>query len=133
MDIFLIIIMASVWAYVAFCLINGRSIKQELQSGKRYSGLILFVIMALLLFIKNHSIVYTAFIILAGLVYNAIPSGYSEKAIYIKGRRFPYRRISNIEAKDEGSNYRLTFVYNGKAYYVLIDINDKRIIGEIEK
>lgn len=119
-DILLIIISTLSLFYSIFFFIRGRKIKITFKTYNIFS-LIFYFLLAILILIKDFStfgIISACIVIISGILYSIIPSGYNEKGIYINGRLFSFRRIGDMEFDYVNGYYQLSFSFRGK-YHVL--------------
>jgi len=132
-DIFLIRILVYLWANVLLCLYNSSKIMTYFNDDHSYYGIILYVMVAIAIYIKTRNIVPSLCAICAGILQVRAKSGFNDVAIIIKGNKLPYDRIKFIEAKKEEGQYRLTISFRTKPYTTVIKNEDKKLIYEIEK
>lgn len=131
-DFYLVIfIVVLLWVYGLYNLYNGRKIKYPVEGDNNVAVYAIYFIMAALIFIKNFNffgVLMSALVILSGLLYGAVPSGFSDDAIYIRGRKFLFTKIKNMEISKDSSKIRLVFEYNHRPYF-LMD-SDKNILND---
>lgn len=115
-------------SYTIFYLIKGKNVKVVCSSQNKIIILLVYSLLALAVFFKNRSmlgIITSAFIFLSGVVYSLVPSGYDDKGIYLNGRFYPYKKITNMEFDRVNDYYQLSFTCRGKAH-VLIGNSDEK-------
>lgn len=119
------------WAFVLWCLINGRKIEKEVNNDNKYVPVIVFSILAILLFIRFRSLLWSMSIVVAGVLYSVIPTGYNDDAIYIKGRKYRYKKMSEARMREESNCYRLTFVYRHRPYFISVKKEERYILEDV--
>jgi len=125
--VFAIIGSIVVWAYVIYCLVNGRKTK-VVTTTNRYNWVILLTVLlalGIVLIIKPsiNNIIFAVVLCLAYTVYSIIPSGYDEFGIYVKGRYYPLKKIEDIKVEYLNKIVRLNFKYRGRIMY--LDVNEE--------
>ncbi|GEM_PF-4942411 len=126
------------WAFVIYCLFSGRKAKNLLPSGSSTAVIITFVILGGLLVYRfyptmgMYSLVHCAIIVLAGVVYSSIPSGYDDEGIYIRGRKYWYKKMTSMEVNEEKKCYRMTFVYRKRPYFTAVKKEDRYLLEDIQ-
>lgn len=126
-----VLINVLVWAFVLFCLFNGRKIEKEINNDKKYVAIIVFSILSIILYIKLRSTITLLSLIMAGNVYSIIPTGYNNEGIYIKGRKYSYKKMKSAEMNEESNCYRLTFVYYGRPYFISVKKEERYILEDV--
>lgn len=126
-----ILINVLVWAFVLFCLFNGRKIEKEINNDKRYVAIIAFGIISIILYTKLRSTITLFSLVLAGSVYSVIPTGYNNEGIYIKGRKYSYKKMKSADMNEESSCYRLTFVYYGRPHFISVKKEERYILEDV--
>lgn len=119
------------WVFVVYCLINGRKIEKEVNTGYKYAAVIVFLILGILFYVSSKSAIWSASIVLAGVVYSTIPTGYNNNAIYIKGNEYTYKKMTDAKILEEGNCYRLTFVYKGRPYFISVKKEERYILEDV--
>ncbi len=122
-----ILIPLLLWLYVIFCLINGRKIEVPLDNGSNVALFISGAAISIILFVRNgglYGLLSAVFVVLAFLLYMAIPSGYNQKGIYIRGRLFPLNRIKDMQKETISNKIRLSFEYRRRFYCLYCDSDD---------
>lgn len=117
----LIILPIIALAYSLFYLIKGSKVKVICKPANKITIYIIYLLLGIAVLLKGInrlSIIAFVVIIISGIIYSLIPSGYDNQGIYISGRFYPYNKISSMEFDEVNGYYQLSFSYHGK-YHVL--------------
>ena len=119
----ILIIVFILWAYSFYYAYRAKDIKVECKNSSFSISLILFSIIGLMiLFARNDLIGILCAIacVLAGIFYAQIPSGFSHEAIYLKGRKYLFKDVEEMELKSDDKYIYLMFKIN-KVFRILSD------------
>lgn len=123
-------------AFVLYCLFNGSRIKQETQSVRTMywplSGIALSVFLTMFNGLEMINLIACGVIILMSMIYAAIPSGFNEKGISLRGMFFEYRKIENIKTEYIRGFYRLNFMVKNMQFYLQVKDDDDKILKSCE-
>lgn len=127
-DILCIVIAIIALAYSIFYLIKGKRVKVVCSSQNRIVIYVVYALLALAVFFKNRSmlgIAMAALIVISGIIYSLVPSGYDDKGIYLNGRFYAYRKITDMDFDQVNGYYQLSFTSRGKAHLLIGNSEDK--------
>ena len=127
-DILCAVVAIIALAYSVFYLIRGKKVKVVCSSQNRVIIYAVYVLLAIAVFYKNRStlgIAMAAIIVISGIIYSLVPSGYDEKGIYLNGRFYAYKRITEMEFDEVNGYYQLSFTSRGKAHLLIGNSEDK--------
>jgi len=130
----IVVVNVFAWAYTIICLIKGKEIKVKCDCGNAIAYNILFGILGVMLILYKfnyYSLLTALSLQLAATLLGSIPSGYSDKGVYIHGRRFLYRKISEMNIVLSENKYRLDIRVKGKTYFLYTGVKDKKILEDI--
>lgn len=115
-------------AFSIYYLIRGKQIKIVCKGGNKVAICVIYVLLAILILIKEFkkiNIITACIVMLSGIIYSLVPSGYDEKGVYLSGRLYPYEKISDMEFDYVNGYYQLAFTYKGKSHVLLANPDDK--------
>ena len=128
-------IVVGIWAiFVIYCLLNGSKITVLTKSIKKPYWIMTAITVCFIIYyfmgINVFSIILMAVMLLVTSLYIAIPSGYNNNGIYIRGLCFPYKRIEDMKVEHINNTNRLNF----KCYYRIfyIDCDDYATLKNCE-
>lgn len=129
--ILLILVNFIVWTYTIVCLVGGKGIQFECKNSSKIVTVILFVILAFLIFIRIFNIyglLNIASFLLAAAILSIIPSGFSEEAVIISGRLYPFKKIKDLDYETKDGKIIISFKYHNRPLILFADIQDKEMI-----
>lgn len=123
MDWMMLMVVGGFWIYSFFMYANARRIELECRFGNPNILVIFFIVLAVLSFINHISLLrFISFtlVILFGVFYSKVPSGFYKQGIIIQGRIYPFTKVNHFSYE---TNDRDDFVYInigvGRRMYVL--------------
>ena len=136
LEIIILILMPLIsWVYVVIALLNGKKITKEIKTSNGVALIVVFGVFAILIMIKNHhaiGIVSAIMVFLAGFMYSCIPTGFNDTAVYVKGKEYPYKIISEMTIENQNGKAMLTFKYRRSYHMVLTDMENKEMLKELK-
>ena len=130
----LLLIVIILWSYSFYYAHKGKDIKIECKNSSFSIVIIIFGIIGLaILFIRHDllGILCSIACVLAGVFYAQIPSGFSLEAIYLKGKKYYFKDIEEMEFRSDEKHVYLLFKVN-KVFHILSDdIKEKDKIERI--
>ena len=115
-------------AYSIYYLIRGKEVKIVCRGSNKIIIYIIYLILSALVIYKNTNrlgIITAAIIIISGILYNLVPSGYNDKGIYLRGKFFSFKKMAEMSFDYVNDYYQLSFSYHGKSHVLLADKEDK--------
>lgn len=127
-DYFCIAASLITFIFSIFYLVKGRKVKIICNGSNKIVIYIVYIFLALCVFIKNANrigVICSVIIVISGVIYSLVPSGYDENGIYLNGRLFRYNKISQMEFDYVNDYYQLSFTCSGKTHTLISNSNDK--------
>ena len=133
----LILIIAAEWGFVIYRLFSGSKIKVEtLRNSYNWISIVCVIATAVVIIINEqtvYSIILAIASALAYILFTCIPSGYNDEAIFVRGLRCPYNKITDTKKEYIKDIYRFNFKYRHRFYYIDVKEGNEKIINECEQ
>lgn len=109
-------------AFVIYCLFNGSKILVQTKSIKNVYWILTALAVDFALYLINGIstlVIVLMFVMLfSTALYISIPSGFSDKGIYIRGLCFPYKKIEDMNVERVLRTNRLNFKCFHRIFYI---------------
>lgn len=127
-DILCLLVAVISLSYAIFYLIKGKNVKIVCSSQNKVIIFVVYALLALAVYYKNRSligIIASATVVISGVIYSLVPSGYDDKGIYLNGRFYPFKKITTMDFDYVNGYYQLAFTSRGKAHILIGGLEDK--------
>lgn len=122
------------WIYSIMCLIKTKNIEVKCDSGSNMAVIVLYVLAAISLVALNINAINITtgiMLIIGGIIYSLIPSGYDKDYVYLKGTKVKYSSIKEMNLSERDGNSQLSISIDGKKYRTFFaKYDDKNKLNE---
>lgn len=121
--LFLACIHLFMWIFVLFRCLRGRAIRYEIMTSQRYA-VCLFMLLGLILCLSTQDragLLSFFSCSLAGALFQAIPSGFTEEAVYLRGKRILFTQIDEWLYEEKQTCIQVSFHCHYRMYILLMN------------
>jgi hypothetical protein len=126
--VFFIILNVIIWAYTLICLSQNKKIETVVRAGNAYVVFGLYVVAGLLAFFKFRdllSVINAISLLIAGIIFTRVKSGFGKQGIVVLGTFFPYSRMTTLDY-DKYNQDIVKFEVNRRTHFVFPDDSNRK-------
>lgn len=125
------------WSWTLYLRFQSLKVELKLKSYNTYLITFFFMIIGLVLYFRfpNHIMIFNFLsFFIAGFLINTCPSGFCKKGIFVLGKNFKYKNISNLKLIDKYGVKTLSFYAYKRCYFLYLDeIDDNKLRYYLKK
>lgn len=128
LDYYLVFIHLFMWLFILKRLIVSRKIEYIIETSSLYSFLIFVILGLIISFFRGFKPISFLSFVLAGALFRALPCGFNEDGVFIRGKKYAYKQIVEWLSEEKDNSYRLSFHTRYRLLVLVTDIKEKEFI-----
>lgn len=123
-----------VWAFVLLYLYQSSKVIYECRAGNKIIIIALFFIIAITQYLNHpntEGVITCGSLMIAGVIYSLVKSGFGTKGFYVLGRFFAYTKVNDVKLERKHNMIYISFDYKKRTKYLFAKVEDEYRIREL--
>lgn len=129
-----ILINILVWAFILLYLFRSSRVIYECRAGNKVVIVALFFVIAILQYLNHPNtagVITCGSLMIAGVIYTLVKSGFGEKGFYVLGRFYAYDKLSNLKIERKQERIYISFEYRKRTMYLIAKSEEENTVREL--